>query len=513
MRLRSPTSKSKFRVKLAPFDVLWAVASPFAAIALRDPTLLENGDVLGAFPPAYQYAFVTIFCALIAFLLFRVGDGMTHLFSVHDVLAVCGAVATAVTSSSAILFVLTRLDGVPRSTPLIYALVLGAGLIAARTVARVFYKDARGERRRAETPFGAPIPQHHLRRVLLIGADRFAATTIRLLDLQQPRTTQIVAALDLRPEYHGRSIGGVNIVGRVEDLDAVADEYEVHGVEIDEVWLSDAAAAGLPEELLDLLADQCSERGYRFKRISTALNLEPRIPAEIVEALAESQESEIKLGKYFMVKRVIDIVASSLLLVALAPLALVAACIVLFDVGAPVMFWQQRIGRHGRKFLLYKFRTYHAPYARSGARIAEDRRLSKLGRAIRAARLDEIPQLLNVLVGDMSLIGPRPLLPIDQPSDPRLRLSVRPGITGWAQLNGGTFVNPTEKDALDVWYITHASLAFDMRIAIDTVLFALTGERMNHSVIEEALRWREQLRGKSEEAPAKDDQDFRSAAE
>jgi len=221
----------------------------------------------------------------------------------------------------------------------------------------------------------------------------------------------------------------------------------------------------------------------------------------------------VRLGDYFKVKRVLDIVASSLLLVALAPLALITGCIVLFDVGAPVMFWQQRIGRHGRKFLLYKFRTYHAPYARSGARIAEERRLSKLGRAIRAARLDEIPQLLNVLVGDMSLIGPRPLLPIDQPSDPRLRLSVRPGITGWAQLNGGTFVNPTEKDALDVWYITHASFSFDMRIAIDTVLFALTGERMNHTAIEEALRWREQLRGKGEEAAGKDDTDLRSAAE
>jgi lipopolysaccharide/colanic/teichoic acid biosynthesis glycosyltransferase len=509
MRLRSPTSKTKFRVKLATTDVFWAIVSPFVAVWLRDPILLETGDVVGQFPPAYQYAFVTIFCGLISLLLFRVGDGMSHFFSVHEVLAVCCAVGTSATTSSATVFVLNRLDTVPRSTPAIYVLVFAAGLIGARTLSRLFHKDAHTQKRLQDTPIAAP-PQH-LRRVLLIGVDRFAATTIRLLDVQRPRTTQIVAALDPRAEFHGRSISGVNIVGRIEDLEAIVDEYEVHGVEIDEVWLSDSVA--LPEELLDRLADQCSERGYKLKRVSTALNLEPRLPPETVQAFVESEGYAVELGDYFKLKRAIDILASSFLLIVLAPLALVTICVVLFDVGAPALFWQQRIGRHGRKFLLYKFRTYHAPFDRSGARIAEEQRLSKLGRAIRAARLDEIPQLLNVLVGDMSLIGPRPLLPVDQPSDPRLRLSVRPGITGWAQLNGGTFVNPTEKDALDVWYITHASLALDMRIALDTVLFALTGERMNRSVIEEAMRWREQLRAKSEDSKDVAQEGLRSAAE
>ena len=171
----------------------------------------------------------------------------------------------------------------------------------------------------------------------------------------------------------------------------------------------------------------------------------------------------------------------------------------LYDVGAPVLFWQQRIGRNGRKFLLHKFRTYHAPFDRNGNKIAPEDRLSKVGRAIRATRLDEIPQLLNILVGDMSLIGPRPLLPVDQPSDPRLRLSVRPGITGWAQLNGGTFLTPTQKDALDVWYIKHASLALDLRILIQTLLFSVVGgEKMNHGVVEAALRWRETLHAEAQ---------------
>jgi lipopolysaccharide/colanic/teichoic acid biosynthesis glycosyltransferase len=162
----------------------------------------------------------------------------------------------------------------------------------------------------------------------------------------------------------------------------------------------------------------------------------------------------------------------------------------LLNVGSPVLFWQLRVGQHGRKFLLYKFRTYRAPYDKSGVRIPDDQRLSKLGRMIRAARLDETPQLLNVLVGDMSLIGPRPLLPQDQPRDPSLRLMVRPGITGWAQINGGTIVTPEEKDALDVWYVRHASLGLDLKIIFGTMIFALTGEKMNRAALEEAMRWR-----------------------
>ena len=99
-------------------------------------------------------------------------------------------------------------------------------------------------------------------------------------------------------------------------------------------------------------------------------------------------------------------------------------------------------------------------------------------------RLDELPQLFNVLVGDMSLIGPRPLLPHDQPTNAGLRLSVRPGITGWAQVHGGNLVTPEEKGALDEWYVHHASLWLDLRVLVFTLGFLITGERRS----EEAVR-------------------------
>jgi lipopolysaccharide/colanic/teichoic acid biosynthesis glycosyltransferase len=105
---------------------------------------------------------------------------------------------------------------------------------------------------------------------------------------------------------------------------------------------------------------------------------------------------------------------------------------------------------------------------------------------LRRARLDELPQLYNVLVGDMSLIGPRPLLPCDQPLDYAARLSVRPGITGWAQINGGRIISTSDKLLLDVWYVKHASFVLDLRIALSTIMMILFGDRVNTEAINHA---------------------------
>ena len=133
----------------------------------------------------------------------------------------------------------------------------------------------------------------------------------------------------------------------------------------------------------------------------------------------------------------------------------------------PGAFWQQRIGQHGRSFLVHKFRTCER---------------HSIGRLSRPPRIKGC--LFNVLVGDMSLIGPRSLLPQDQPTNAGLRLSVRPGITGWAQVHGGNLVTPEEKGALDEWYVHHASLWLDLRVLVFTLGFLITGERRS----EEAVR-------------------------
>ena len=481
MRTGAPASKTRFRLKLAPFDAVWAVLAPFIALALRDPGLLNAEGLFDDIPATYQYAFGTILCALPIFLMFRLNDGMSRFFSVRDVFAVCGAVVATVATSSMILFIFTRLDGVPRSTPLIYAMVLGGGMIVARTLVRIVGTE-QSDTEEVQAP--------HVRRIILIGVDRFAAVAIKLLDSQQPRTAQIVAALDVRREFTGRTVNGVKIVGAAEDLDPIIDEYAVHGVDVDEVWLSENAVS-LSDFVVADLSQRCQKRGIVFSRLSEAFNLVPRISTSLMHAPQAALQDALPLGRYFKVKRVIDAVCAAGLLLVLMPLTLVVAAVVLFDVGAPVLFWQQRIGRSGQKFLLYKFRTYLAPFDSEGTPIADEDRISEIGTAIRAVRFDEIPQLISVLVGDMSLIGPRPLLPQDQPEDPRMRLLARPGITGWAQVNGGNLVTVDEKDALDAWYIRHASFTLDMQIVLRTLMIVIKGERRDTGALEQAIQWRQ----------------------
>ena len=130
---------------------------------------------------------------------------------------------------------------------------------------------------------------------------------------------------------------------------------------------------------------------------------------------------------------------------------------------------------------MYKFRTMQSPFGRLGQSLPQNRRLSPIGHLLRKTGLDELPQLLNVLVGDMSLVGPRPLLPEDQPADPTIRLMVRPGITGWAQVNGGKQITSEEKDDLDAWYIRNASPLLDLRILLLTCRYIFVGNRAKMS--------------------------------
>ena len=180
-------------------------------------------------------------------------------------------------------------------------------------------------------------------------------------------------------------------------------------------------------------------------------------------------EPPIPISALFRLKRAIDIVGSLALIIILSPILLIAGLLVLLDVGPPILFWQERVGWKGRSFLIYKFRTLKAPFDSAGSPMPSDRAPSAIGRFLRATRIDELPQLLNVLLGDMSLIGPRPLLPEDQPENTSLRLSVRPGITGWAQVHGAKLVTKEEKEKLDEHYIRNVSAALDIRILVMTL--------------------------------------------
>jgi len=176
------------------------------------------------------------------------------------------------------------------------------------------------------------------------------------------------------------------------------------------------------------------------------------------------------------VKRAFDLLVAAGLLVALSPVLLLLALVVRVGVGRPILFRQVRPGLHGRPFTLYKFRTMHAPRDSHGGTDAE--RLTRLGRLLRATSLDELPELWNVVRGEMSLVGPRPLLteylPLYTPEQAR-RHEVRPGITGWAQVHGRNAVAWEERFALDVWYVDHRSFWLDLKILFLTVGQVLSG--------------------------------------
>jgi sugar transferase EpsL len=171
-------------------------------------------------------------------------------------------------------------------------------------------------------------------------------------------------------------------------------------------------------------------------------------------------------------KRAFDVVVAAAALVVLAPVLLILAYLVRTRLGSPVLFTQTRPGLHGRPFTIYKFRTMTDARDAAGNLLPDADRLTPFGRRLRSTSLDELPELLNILRGDMSLVGPRPLLMryLERYNARQARRNdVRPGITGWAQINGRNAISWEQKFELDVWYVEHCSFWLDMRIILLTV--------------------------------------------
>jgi len=171
-------------------------------------------------------------------------------------------------------------------------------------------------------------------------------------------------------------------------------------------------------------------------------------------------------------KRLLDIAVSLLGLLVLAPVFVVVACVVRRKLGAPVFFRQTRPGRDGKPFQMVKFRTMLDATDKDGNPLPDDQRMTRFGSFLRSTSLDELPELWNVLKGDMSLVGPRPLLmeylPLYSPEQYR-RHEVRPGITGWAQVNGRNALSWEDRFRLDVWYVDNRSMVLDIKILFLTV--------------------------------------------
>lgn len=183
-------------------------------------------------------------------------------------------------------------------------------------------------------------------------------------------------------------------------------------------------------------------------------------------------------------KRLFDLTVSLLLLVCLSPMIAVIAILVRIKLGAPIFFKQQRPGLHGKAFYLYKFRTMTHEKGEEGQLLPDHQRLTPFGRFLRKYSLDELIQLVNVVKGDLSLVGPRPLL-MDYlmlyTEEQAQRHQVKPGITGWAQVHGRNAIVWEEKFKLDVWYVKNRSFLLDLKVLFLTIVKVVKSEGIHQS--------------------------------
>jgi lipopolysaccharide/colanic/teichoic acid biosynthesis glycosyltransferase len=188
-------------------------------------------------------------------------------------------------------------------------------------------------------------------------------------------------------------------------------------------------------------------------------------------------------GLPLKVKRIVDLIVSFALLTAFSPLLFAVGILLFLTMGRPILFRQRRAGQYGRPFIVYKFRTMTDERGAQGQPVADRERVTRVGRLLRLFSIDELPQLWNVLRGDMSLVGPRPLLMqyLERYSAEEMqRHQVQPGITGWAQVNGRNATSWQERFALDVWYVENWRLALDALILVRTLWTVLAGEGVAH---------------------------------
>jgi lipopolysaccharide/colanic/teichoic acid biosynthesis glycosyltransferase len=455
MKVYVPTSAKRVTGFACVADfVSVALAGPLAAW-LRDPGLFESSR-LG---PSLQFCSVSMAVGVLMLLVFHPGSSV--IVSRREVQVVLATTVWTAATTALIYLVLDERRDIPRSLPAIHFLVLTSLMLGGRVVV------SRGGDREGCAPPEYTFDSQHM---LVIAANAITVSYLKMLEAFNADLSSIVGILDDDRRRLGRSLRGVPIVAPTNALAQMIEEYRVHGVEIDRVLFAANRQDRAGIVARDDLENVCRAAGIPFEYLGDVLGLRP-------ERSAPTPAPVSRRPSRLAGKRLVDIVAALALSVLILPLIALVTLAVALDLGWPPIFWQKRVGCNGRPFLIYKFRTLHAPYDRRGRAIAEAERFSRLGAFLRRTRLDEAPQLVNVLRGDMSLVGPRPLLPIDQPADTGARLLMRPGITGWAQIKGGRRISAAEKGALDDWYVRNASFFLDLSILAQTVIVVVRGDR------------------------------------
>jgi lipopolysaccharide/colanic/teichoic acid biosynthesis glycosyltransferase len=475
------------RSKLLLVDLLVVAAATIFALILRD-NLEVSLDRLMQTGPYLLITMATSVAVLFATGLYRTSWRYS---SLGDYLVIGGAVIAIVLIAVALGFVLNRLENVARAMPIIQGLLMLFGLIGVRVATRLGYAAARG-RVQGVAPTLPNAPES----VLVVGLNAITELFLRSVEEFAPDRVKVAGLLGPAERHRGLLLRGYPVLGMPEEVDRVVADLEVHGVSIDRIVITAAFEQLSPaaqDALLNIEKTSTIRLDFFAERIGFAdagrASEEQRAPSDLDQRAAELLRAEIEElahRPYFRWKRVIDAVFAAVALVCLAPIAVIVGIMAMLDAGHPAIFWQQRPGARGWPFRLYKFRTMAGAHDHQGRRLSDAERLSLIGRFLRDTHLDEIPQLYNILIGEMSFVGPRPLLPADQSPAFAARLAVRPGLTGWAQIKGGRELTASDKAALDVWYVRNASLSMDLQIIWGTLRTIWAKDRADPAAIREA---------------------------
>jgi colanic acid biosynthesis glycosyl transferase WcaI len=392
--------------------------------------------------------------------------------SVADLTLIAKASTWAVLLLLFLLFSFDRLSGVPRSIPIILWFILVVWLSGTRLAYRAIQQNSLPGQRAGGLRGDLP--------VLVYGCGPITSLFLRAVQSVPSADVRVVGVIDEAGDRCGRYLNNALVLGHARDLERVLLDLAVQGVHPAKLIVT-CPPGEVTEEAQAAMEFARLHHGLLIDYLPAVFGLRTSTPTPTTELRGHAGQA------YLRFRRLMDLVVSATGLVVLAPVFAIIALAVLVDVGSPLLFRQIRPGRFMRPFTLYKFRTMRLAHDHTGAVPPDRERTSATGRFLRRTRLDELPQLYNVLVGNMSLIGPRPLLPRDLPEQMGERASVRPGLTGWAQVNGGNRLCATEKVALDLWYIRNANLFVDGWIAYRTLKTLLLGDKIDRPAIERAM--------------------------
>ncbi|MES0402934.1 MAG: sugar transferase [Hyphomicrobium sp.] len=480
------------RVTLFLIDLFLVALATVCALVLRDnlaPSIARLHHLL-------PYLAASLVAALVVLPAFGLNRAIWRFSSLWDYLRIVGASILIVLSAVGIGFAFNRLEDIARALPVLQGILIVAFLVSVRVMMRL-----RHDGRKPKSTLALVNNSGNLgttETVLVIGLNSVTELFLQsVTELAENRIT-VAGLLGSTDRHSGRILRQYEILGTADQLENVLSNLEVHGVFVNRIVVTPAFDKLSPpaldallrvERATNICVDFFAERiGFHEQRDRT-----PIIPTAHKRVADDGNLLSISVDlvpalrrPYWRTKRALDAIGAACLIVLLAPLMGLIAVIVAIDVGLPAIFWQQRPGLRGRSLKLLKFRSMAGAHDEYGRRVQDELRSSAVGRFLRRFRLDELPQLFNILSGDMSFIGPRPLLPVDQSREHNYRLFARPGLTGWAQVNGGRNISAEDKSALDVWYIKNASLKLDLKISWLTFATIIGGERPNGSAVRQA---------------------------